>query len=108
MTPKQIETMVDRICAMFPTVPVPRNGIKELWKEDALLLSADVKDGRAVMDAVERFGTIPSLPQLKGMFRSLKADQTTQAVCAVCDGTSWVLQDENNLRSGVVKCKSCS
>jgi hypothetical protein len=93
---------------MFPTVPVPRNGIKELWKEDALLLSADVKDGRAVMDAVERFGTIPSLPQLKGMFRSLKAEQTTQAVCVVCDGTSWVLQDENNLRSGVVKCKSCS
>ena len=108
MTPKQIETMVDRICAMFPTVPVPRNGIKELWKEDALLLSADVKDGRAVMDAVERLGTIPSLPQLKGMFRSLKAEQTTQAVCVVCDGTTWVLQDENNLRSGVVKCKSCS
>lgn len=108
MTPKQIETMVDRICAMFPTVPVPRNGIKELWKEDALLLAADVKDGRAVMDAVERLGTIPSLPQLKGMFRSLKAEQTTQAVCVVCDGTSWVLQDENNLRSGVVKCKSCS
>ncbi len=108
MTPKQIETMVDRICAMFPTVPVPRNGIKELWKEDALLLAADVKDGRAVMDAVERLGTIPSLPQLKGMFRSLKAEQTTQAVCVVCDGTSWVYQDENNLRSGVVKCKSCS
>ena len=108
MTPKQIETMVDRICAMFPTVPVPRNGIKELWKEDALLLSADVKDGRAVMNAVERLGTIPSLPQLKGMFRSLKAEQTTQAVCVVCDGTSWVYQDENNLRSGVVKCKSCS
>jgi hypothetical protein len=108
LTPKQIETMVDRICAMFPTVPVPRNGIKELWKEDALLLAADVKDGRAVMDAVERLGTIPSLPQLKGMFRSLKAEQTTQAVCVVCDGTSWVYQDENNLRSGVVKCKSCS
>ncbi len=108
MTPKQIETMVDRICAMFPTVPVPRNGIKELWKEDALLLAADVKDGRAVMDLVERLGTIPSLPQLKGMFRSLKAEQATQLVCAVCDGTSWVLQDENNLRSGVVKCKSCS
>lgn len=108
MTPKQIETMVDRICAMFPTVPVPRNGIKELWKEDALLLAADVKDGRAVMDAVERLGTIPSLPQLKSMFRSLKAEQTTQAVCVVCDGTSWVYQDENNLRSGVVKCKSCS
>jgi ribosomal protein L10 len=93
---------------MFPTVPVPRNGIKELWKEDALLLAADVKDGRAVMDAVERLGTIPSLPQLKSMFRSLKAEQTTQAVCVVCDGTSWVYQDENNLRSGVVKCKSCS
>lgn len=108
MTPKQIETMVDRICAMFPTVPVPRNGIKELWKEDALLLAADVKDGRAVMDAVERLGTIPSLPQLKAMFRNLKADNTIQAVCAICDGTSWVLQDENNLRSGVVKCKSCS
>jgi hypothetical protein len=108
VTPKQIETMVDRICAMFPTVPVPRNGIKELWKEDALLLAADVKDGRAVMDLVERLGTIPSLPQLKGMFRSLKAEQATQLVCAVCDGTSWVLQDENNLRSGVVKCKSCS
>lgn len=108
MTPKQIETMVDRICAMFPTVPVPRNGIKELWKEDALLLAADLKDGRAVLESVERLGTIPSLPQLKGMFRGLKLEQAAEVFCAVCDNTTWVYQDANNLRSGVIKCKSCS
>ena len=39
MTPIQIDSMIDRICGMYPTTPVPRNGMKALWREDALLLS---------------------------------------------------------------------
>jgi hypothetical protein len=68
----------------FPLCLYHATESKELWKEDALLLAADVKDGRCSNGfAVERFGTIPSLPQLKSMFRSLKArtDYTSGVRC---------------------------
>jgi hypothetical protein len=114
VTPTQIEAMIDRICAMFPTVPVPKNGMKNLWKEDALLLAVDVKQGRAVMALVERHGTVPSLPELKRMFRSLMDDGKAKEVCADCNGTCWIsgvpyLDDfTNKMVEGVIRCKCSS
>lgn len=114
MTPTQIESMIDRICAMYPTVPVPKNGMKNLWKEDALLLAVDVKQGRAVMPLVERHGTVPSLPDLKRMFRTLMDDGKTKQVCAECGGTGWIsgvqyLNDfTNKIVEGCVRCKCIS
>ena len=90
MTPIQIDSMIDKICGMYPTTPVPRNGMKALWREDALLLSIDVKQGREVMVLVEKHNTIPSLPEIKSMVRTIMKETVGSVPpCTVCNGTGW-------------------
>ena len=101
MTPIQIDSMIDRICGMYPTTPVPRNGMKALWREDALLLSIDVKQGREIMGLVEKHNTIPSLPEIKGMARTLlKQSVGSVPLCTICNGTGW--DDGLRIEDGVV------
>lgn len=101
MTPIQIDSMIDRICGMYPTTPVPRNGMKALWREDALLLSIDVKQGRELMALVEKHNTIPSLPEIKGMVRTLlKESVGIVPPCMICNGTGW--DDGLRIEDGVV------
>ena len=101
MTPIQIDSMIDKICGMYPTTPVPRNGMKALWREDALLLSIDVKQGREVMVLVEKHNTIPSLPEIKSMVRTI-TKETVGSVppCEICNGTGW--DDGMRIVDGVV------
>jgi len=90
VTPIQIDSMIDKICGMYPTTPVPRNGMKALWREDALLLSIDVKQGREVMVLVEKHNTIPSLPEIKSMVRTIMKETVGSVPpCTVCNGTGW-------------------
>ena len=101
MTPIQIDSMIDRICGMYPTTPVPRNGMKALWREDALLLSVDVKQGREVMVLVEKHNTIPSLPEIKSMVRTiLKETVGSVPPCTICNGTGW--DDGMRIEDGVL------
>ncbi len=90
MTPIQIDSMIDKICGMYPTTPVPRNGMKSLWREDSLLLSIDVKQGREVMALIEKHNAIPSLPEIKGMVRTLLKEVDEGSLpCEICNGTGW-------------------
>jgi hypothetical protein len=90
VTPIQIDSMIDKICGMYPTTPVPRNGMKALWREDALLLSVDVKQGREVMGLIEKHNAIPSLPEIKGMVRTLLKEVVQGSLpCEICNGTGW-------------------
>ena len=50
MTPLHIDQMIDKICGMFPTVPVPRNGMKAAWGADKFLHGVTVEQGRQVME----------------------------------------------------------
>ena len=101
MTPIQIDSMIDRICGMYPTTPVPRNGMKALWREDALLLSIDVKQGREVMGLIEKHNAIPSLPEIKGMVRTLLKEVDEGSLpCEICNGTGW--DDGERIIDGVV------
>ena len=101
MTPIQIDSMIDRICGMYPTTPVPRNGMKALWREDALLLSIDVKQGREVMGLIEKHNAIPSLPEIKGMVRTLLKEVDDGSLpCEICNGTGW--DDGERIIDGVV------
>ena len=101
MTPIQIDSMIDRICGMYPTTPVPRNGMKALWREDALLLSIDVKQGREVMGLIERHNAIPSLPEIKGMVRTLLKEVVESLPnCEICNGTGW--DDGLRIADGVI------
>tara|TARA_R110000868_G_scaffold183925_2_gene425290 strand:- start:124 stop:504 length:381 start_codon:yes stop_codon:yes gene_type:complete len=101
VTPIQIDSMIDRICGMYPTTPVPRNGMKALWREDALLLSIDVKQGREVMGLIERHNAIPSLPEIKGMVRTLLKEVVESLPnCEICNGTGW--DDGLRIADGVI------
>jgi len=101
VTPIQIDSMIDKICGMYPTTPVPRNGMKALWREDALLLSIDVKQGREVMVLVEKNNTIPSLPEIKTMVRTImKGTVGSVPPCTVCNGTGW--DDGLRIEDGIV------
>ena len=101
MTPIQIDSMIDRICGMYPTTPVPRNGMKALWREDALLLSIDVKQGREVMGLIEKHNAIPSLPEIKGMVRTLLKEVVEGSLpCEICNGTGW--DDGLRIEDGVI------
>ena len=101
MTPIQIDSMIDKICGMYPTTPVPRNGMKALWREDALLLSIDVKQGREVMSLIERHNAIPSLPEIKGMVRTLLKEVVEGLPpCEICNGTGW--DDGMRIADGVI------
>jgi hypothetical protein len=101
VTPIQIDSMIDKICGMYPTTPVPRNGMKALWREDALLLSVDVKQGREVMVLVEKHNTIPSLPEIKTMVRTImKGTVGSVPPCTVCNGTGW--DDGLRIEDGIV------
>jgi hypothetical protein len=101
MTPIQIDSMIDKICGMYPTTPVPRNGMKALWREDALLLSIDVKQGRELMGLIEKHNAIPSLPEIKSMVRTLLKEVLESSLpCEICNGTGW--DDGERIVDGVV------
>ena len=101
MTPTQIDSMIDKICGMYPTTPVPRNGMKSVWREDELLLSIDVKQGREIMGLVEKHNTIPSLPEVKNMVRTIvKQAVDSVSICSICNGTGW--DDGLRIEDGIV------
>lgn len=101
MTPMQIDQMIDKICGMFPTVPVPRNGMKAAWGADHFLQTVTVEQGREVMSLVEKHNTVPSLPEIKTMLRSIiKKQQDDKPVCEICNGTGW--DDGMRIVDGVI------
>lgn len=92
MKPMQIEGMIDRIVGIFPAHNVSRNAMKSTWSQDDYLLDVDVNLARQVIPLVEAHGRIPSLPEIKQMFRQLMQTHrvSEEAVtCAVCDSTGW-------------------
>ena len=101
MTPLHIDQMIDKICGMFPTVPVPRNGMKAAWGADKFLHDVTVEQARQVMELVEKHNTVPSLPELKIMLRSIiKKDEDENPVCNICNGTGW--DDGMRIENGVI------
>ena len=101
MTPLQIDQMIDKICGMFPTVPVPRNGMKAAWGADNFLHTVTVEQGREVMALVEKHNTVPSLPELKVMLRSImKKHDDEKPMCEICNGTGW--DDGMRIVDGIV------
>lgn len=93
MTPSQIEGMIDRIVGIFPSHQVSRNTMKSTWSLDDFLLSVDVEDGRKVISLVEAHGKIPSLPEMKQLFRRMwdvnAIHQKITVRCDVCRNTGW-------------------
>lgn len=91
MTPIQIETMIDRIIALFPSTPIPKNTIRAGWVQDDFLLNADVADGREALKVLlQRCDKFPNLKQVHDAISSLQATRTQEVlVCQLCNGTGW-------------------
>ena len=93
MTPAQIEGFIDRICGIYPTNNVYRKGMRSTWALDDFLLDVDVDDGRKVLALVEQHGKIPSLPEMKQLFRQMWGGKATPtsitARCEVCNESGW-------------------
>ena len=91
MTPIQIETMIDRIIALFPSTPIPKNTIRAGWVQDEFLLNADVADGREALNVLlQRCDRFPNLKQVHDAINSFRATSTQEVlVCQLCDGTGW-------------------
>lgn len=89
MTPLQIETMVDRLCGIFPKDNIARNTVKLAWKTDELLIHTPVEEGRIVLAKIENDPGFPSLARVKNLIRSLKPKINTGIACVKCDGSGW-------------------
>lgn len=100
MSPAQIDGMIDQIIGIYPTANVSRNAMKAAWSKDEMLLNMDVNDARFVIPMVEKHDKIPSLPEIKRMFMSLRKAvvETISDECVLCDSTGWdsgILYDDN-------------
>ena len=93
MTPNQIETMIDRIVALFPASQIPRNTIKTGWVQDDFLLQADVMEGRKALDILrDSVVKFPSLKEVHGAFlraRGTRTQEVTNTGCEICEGSGW-------------------
>ena len=94
MTPAQIRGMIDRICGMYASHPVNKQGMKKAWVEDQFLLGFSVVKAREVIPVVEQHGKIPTLAEIKQMLeRVLEASvSNVRAVdedCEICGGSGW-------------------
>lgn len=89
MTPLQIETMVDRLCGIFPKDNIARNTVKLAWKTDELLIHTSVEEGRLALAKLENDPCFPSLARVKNVIRSLKPKVTNAVACVKCDGSGW-------------------
>lgn len=89
MTPLQIETMVDRLCGIFPKDNIARNTVKSAWKTDELLIHTSVEEGRVALAKLENDPGFPSLARVKNLIRSLKPKITNAVACVRCDGSGW-------------------
>ena len=89
MTPLQIETMVDRLCGIFPKDNIARNTVKSAWKTDELLIHTSVEEGRIALAKLENDPGFPSLARVKNVIRSLKPKVSNGISCVKCDGSGW-------------------
>ena len=91
MTPIQIESMIDRIIALFPSTPIPKNTIRAGWIQDNFLLNADVAEGREALSVLlQRHDKFPNLKQVHDAINSLRATSIQELlVCELCNGTGW-------------------
>jgi hypothetical protein len=94
MTPLQIEGMIDRICGMYASHNVNKQGMRQAWTQDEFLLSCSLEKAREVIPLVEEHRKIPSLPEIKQMMHRVVqqgnqlsgvADQN----CLICCGSGW-------------------
>jgi hypothetical protein len=98
MTEESISKLVNRICAIFPTTPIPKNTIIEGWAADRRLraLDLDPQQKERLLDEIEKLNGWPNLPQLRAMILGIttKPQAGPPTRCEICDNTGW----DNGLR----------
>jgi hypothetical protein len=90
MNNQNIESMVHKIRAIFPSQQISFNVVIEVWQQDQFLQSVTPDEVRKAMPLVEEFGKFPSLPQMRDMIRKANHKDIQEKKCNDCDGNRWL------------------
>ena len=90
MNNQNIESMVHKIRAIFPSQQISFNVVIEVWQQDQFLQSVTPDEVRKAMPLVEEFGKFPSLPQMRDMIRKSNHKDIQEKKCNDCDGNRWL------------------
>ena len=90
MNNQNIEAMIHKMRAIFPSQQISFNAVIEHWQDDAFLQAATPDEARKAMPLVEALGKFPSLPQMRDMIRKANEKNVQQNMCKDCDGNRWL------------------
>jgi len=90
MNDKNIEAMVHKIRAIFPSQQISFNIVIEVWQQDQFLQTATPDEVKKAMPLVEALGKFPSLPQMRDMIRKANTKEVAEKVCSYCDGNRFI------------------
>jgi len=90
MNNQNIESMVHKIRAIFPSQQISFNVVIEVWQQDQFLQSVTPEEVRKAMPLVEELGKFPSLPQFRDMIRKANHKDIQEKKCADCEGNRFI------------------
>jgi len=90
MNDQNIEAMVHKIRAIFPSQQISFNIVIEVWQQDQFLQSATPDEARKAIPLVEALGKFPSLPQMRDMIRKANTKEVAEKVCSYCEGNRFI------------------
>jgi hypothetical protein len=90
MNNQNIEAMIHKMRAIFPSQQISFNAVIEHWQDDGFLQAATPDEVRKAMPLVEALGKFPSLPQMRDMIRKANEKNVQENKCKDCDGNRWL------------------
>jgi hypothetical protein len=90
MNNQNIEAMIHKMRAIFPSQQISFNAVIEHWQDDEFLQSATPEEARKAMPLVEALGKFPSLPQMRDMIRKANEKDVQEKKCADCEGNRFI------------------
>ena len=91
MNNQNIEAMIHKMRAIFPSQQISFNAVIEHWQDDGFLQAATPDEVRKAMPLVEALGKFPSLPQMRDMIRKANEKNVQENKCKDCDGNRWLM-----------------
>jgi hypothetical protein len=89
---REIELLVNRLHAMFPTQAIAKNTILETWRKDVKLLGCSASDGKAALQKLRTDPNFPSLHRVVSVFDQIsESRKMNNSRCKDCDDSGMVM-----------------